>query len=138
MSGLSGGTVKSHKPYDIAFDYTDNGGGFARLTFTGIEVVYDDGAREGSVDGLAMPWSVEARDYETVNSMSGGQVVRSTVSLLSGQIEGVIARDESFALRMEGYFTRKDGGVEAFVIDERWVVEVERGTKPAGEVLQDR
>jgi hypothetical protein len=137
ISGLGGGTVTSSKPYGLGVDYTDNAGTQARLTFTSIEVVYDDGEREAGVDRLKMPWSVKARPYETVNSMSGGRIVRATVSLLSGQLQGVITRDEPFRLLIEGHFTRKDGEVEPFVIDQRWDVEVERGTKPAVEVLRD-
>ena len=130
--------MTSTRPYGIAFDYTDNAREFASLTFTSVEVVYDDGGREGSVDSLGLPIEVRSREYESVNSMSGGRIVRSTVRVLSGQMRGVITRDESIVVRIAGHFTRTDGGVFPFEIEQRWEVEVERGTKSAAEVLQDR
>lgn len=136
--GLWGGTVESHAPYAIAFDYTDNAGDIGSLEFTRVAITYNDGASEPAAAALTLPITVGARVHETVNSMSGGRVVRSTVRVLSGRIPGVITRDEAFRLVLEGRYVKKDGSVVPFAIDQRWVVVLERSTKPAGEVLRDK
>jgi hypothetical protein len=138
LRGLWGGTIESHAPYAIAFDYTDDAADLEKLEFTRVAITYDDGASEPAATALTLPITVGARESETVNSMSGGRVVRSTVRVLSGRIPGVITRDASFRLVMEGRFVKKDGSVVPFAIDQRWDVVFERTTKPAGEVLQDR
>lgn len=138
LSGLYGGTVESRRPYAIPFDYTDNAADLATLEFTRVEVAYDDGSTEPAASALQMPLSVTPRETETVNSGAGGRIIRSTVRTFSGRIEGVVARDESFRLVMEGRFVKRDGSVVPFTIDQRWDVRVEQGTKPASEVLQDK
>lgn len=138
LSGLRGGTVKSRGPYAIAFDYTDNAGDLARLEFTRVEVIYDDGALDPAAAALRLPLVTRARQHESVNSVAGGRVVRKTVRLLSGRIPAAITRDESFRLVLEGRFIRLDGTAVPFTIDQRWEVVVEQTTMPARELLQDK
>lgn len=138
LSGLRGGTVKSRGPYAIAFDYTDNAGDLARLEFTRVEVIYDDGTLDPAAAALRLPLVTRARQHESVNSVAGGRVVRKTVRLLSGRIPAVITRDESFRLVLEGRFIRLDGTAVPFTIDQRWEVVVEQTTMPARELLQDK
>lgn len=139
--GSASGSVTSRKPYAIAFDFTDNAAReadrFARLEFTSVRVTYDDGAAEPAAGALKVPIVVRARSYETANSVAGGRVVRSTVSLLSGTIPGVVTRDESFRLEVEGRFVRRDGTAVPFSIDQRWRARREQTTKPAAEVYRD-
>lgn len=138
LRGLWGGTVESRKPYAIAFDRTDNAGDLATLEFTRVEVTYDDGSKEPAAAALQLPITITPREYEAVNSVGGGQVVRSTVRVFTGRIPGAITRDESFRLVVEGRYAKTDGSVVPFMIDQRWLVRTEQGTRPAGDVLQDK
>ncbi|MCW5756478.1 MAG: hypothetical protein KIT54_04495 [Phycisphaeraceae bacterium] len=139
--GAASGSVTSRRPYDIAFDFTDNAASdadrFARLEITSVQITYDDGAAEPAAEALQVPIVVRPRAYETVNSVSGGRVVRSTLSLLSGTIPGVVTRDESFRLEIEGRFVGRDGTAVPFAIDQRWRAQREQTTKTAAEVYRD-
>lgn len=137
VSGLFGGTVRSNKPYGINFDYTDNATQFAAIEFTAIEVRYDNGDIEPAAAALRLPRRTNARDHESVNSVSGGRIVRSISRILSGELAGVITRDEAFRLRLEGHFVETNGSVVPFVIDQRYDIVIEQTTKPAGEVMRD-
>ncbi|WP_442482030.1 hypothetical protein [Aeoliella sp. SH292] len=138
VSSLTGGTVKSELPYQLAFDYTDNEGSFQNIEFTSVMITYDDGTIEPATSKLKLPLRIAARLYETVNSVSGGRVVKGTVSILSSKIPGVITRDQPFTLEMEGHFTKPDGSKVPFAIKQHFDVEVEKSTKSAAEVLQDK
>lgn len=138
LRGLWGGTVKSSKPYTIGFDSTDNAGDLASLQFTRIEVTYADGRIEPAAAALQLPMTINAREVQTVNSGSGGAIIRSTVRILSGEIRGVITRDEPFRLVIEGRFIKTDGTDVPFTIDQRWEPRFEQGKRPAGDVLQDK
>ena len=137
LSGLFGGTLKSRRPYSINADYTDNALAFTTLVFTSVAITYEDGVTEPATAALSLPLRIDARDHESVNSVAGGRVVKSTSRVFSGMIPGVITRDESFRLVIEGRFLTADGGVVPFTIDQRYEVLMERGTRSAGEVLQD-
>ena len=78
------------------------------------------------------------RTIETVNSGTGGVIIRSKVRILSGEIEGVITLDAPLRLFIEGRFVKTDGTVVPFTIDQYWDPRFEQTTKPAGEVLQDK
>jgi hypothetical protein len=148
LRGLWGGTVKSSKPYAIGFDSTDNAGDLERLEFTKIEITYNpstpstpstpSAATEPAAEALALPITIDAREVEAVNSGAGGVIIRSTVRILSGEIQGVITRDEPLRLVIEGRFIKADGAQVPFTIDQYWDPRFERATKPAGEVLQDK
>ncbi|MEQ9095418.1 MAG: hypothetical protein RIE32_04065 [Phycisphaerales bacterium] len=142
LRGLYGGTVKSTKPYAIGFDATDSAGDMDRLEFTRIEVTYNpdaaDAAIEPAVEALELPRAVGAREIKTVNSGTGGRIIRSTVRVFSGEFAGVITRDEPFRLVIEGRFITQDGTDVPFTIDQYWEPRFERATRPAGEVLQDK
>lgn len=142
LRGLWGGTVKSSKPYAIGFDSTDNAGDLERLEFTKIEITYSPGTPSASTEpaseALQLPIIINAREIETVNSGTGGVIIRSTVRILSGEIQNVITRDEPFRLVIEGRFIKQDGTDVPFTIDQYWDPRFEQTTKPAGEVLQDK
>ncbi len=138
ISSLVGGTLKSHKPYDIAFDYTDNSYTFKTLEFTSVSLTYDDGQAESKAASLKLPIRIPARRYESVNSVTGGRVVKTTLRLLSGRMSGIITRDEAFTLKMEGRFIKEDGSTIPFAIDQHYGIETENAIRPAAEVLQDR
>jgi hypothetical protein len=138
VSSLSGGTVKSNSPYQLAFDYTDNDGSFQNIEFTSVTITYDDGTVETATTKLTLPLRIAARQYETVNSVSGGRVVKGTVSIISNKIPNVVTRNESFTLEMDGHFTKLDGSKVPFAIKQHFDVEIESSTKSAAEVLQDK
>lgn len=135
---FSESTVTSSLPCAVMIDYTDNSEEFGALVFSVVKVTYDDGTVDPGAAGLKLPLRIKAREYETVNSMAGGRIVRSKVQILSGSIPGVVTRAEAFTLRLEGHFEKKDGERVAFTIDEHFDVKTERGVRNAADVLQDK
>lgn len=131
---IGGGNVKTKKPYHIRLDYTDNSSSLTALEITKVGVTYDDGTVEAATKGLTLPQRIAVQPYETVNSMSGGRIVKSTVNILSGMLRDAITRDESLTLKMEGFFTTKAGAKHSFTIDYQYTVRSDKSTKP----LEDR
>jgi hypothetical protein len=138
LSSLSGGTLESKPPFQLAFDYTDNEGSFQNIEFTNVTVTYDDGTVEAATTQLRLPLRIAAREYETVNSMSGGRIVKGKVSILSTKIPDVVTHALPFTLEVEGHFTKPDGSRVPFAIKQHFGVETESSTKSAAEVLQDK
>ena len=137
LLGLAGGTVKSSKPYGIAFDYTDSTFTFTTLEFSTVTLAYDDGIVEPSVRALALPLRIAARKYEGVNSVGGGQTVKYVTRILSGKIPRVVSQDEPFTLKLIGQFTKEDGSKVPFTIEQHYDIKKESTTKAAVDVLQD-
>ncbi len=138
ISGLSGGTVKSSKPYGLGIDYTDNSFTLKTLEIQSVRVIYEDGTEDPSAAALKLPIRFKSRKYDTVKSGSGGVIVRSTVRILSGKIAGVITRDEPLTLKITGVFTKDDGTKTPFAIEHRYDIETVNTEMSAGEVLQDK
>lgn len=138
LSSLSGGTLTSTLPYSLQIDYTDNDDSFQNAEFISVNVTYDDGSVEAATKNLKLPLSIPARQTESVNSVSGGRIVRSKVRVISGEIPDVVTRTKPFTLQIEGLFTKHDGSEVPFAIDEHFDVEIENSTKSAAEVLQDK
>lgn len=137
LSGLSGGTVRSSKPYGLALDYTDSTFTFSSAEITGVKVIYDDGSIDPGASSLKLPLRIAAREHESINSVSGGRTVKSRDRVISGRIPGVIGRDEDFTLQIEGTFTKDDGSWLPFTIDQHYEIRTERGTRSAADVLKD-
>jgi hypothetical protein len=127
---IGGGNVKSKKPYHIRLDYTDNSTTLKALEITKVSVRYDDGTVEVATKGLTLPLQIPVRSYETVNSVTGGRIVKSIVNTFSGVLRDAITRDESLTLEMEGFFTTKVGARQSFTIDHRYIVRLDKGTRP--------
>ena len=138
LSSLSGGTLQSKLPYGLAFDYTDNDESFQNAEFTSFKVIYDDGSVEAATTKLKLPLRTAARQIESVNSVTGGRIVKSNVWVISGEIPDVVTRPKPLTLQMEGHFTKHDGSKVPFAIDEHFDVEIETSTQSAVEVLQDK
>lgn len=138
LSSLSGGDLKSQFPFGVGIDYTDNNAIFQNAEFTRVEIKYDDGAVEEAAKQLELPLRIPARQTELVNSVSGGRIVRSTVSVISGKIPDVVTRAEPFTLRLAGHFTRTDGSQQPFEIEQHFDVKRVKATMDAAEVLQDK
>lgn len=138
LSSLAGGTLSSNLPYSLVINYTDNNADFQDVEITDVTVTYDDGAVEAATNKLDLPLRIAARQYEQVNSVSGGRIVKSNVSIIDGKIPGVVTRAESFALQVNGHFTKHDGSTIPFTIDEHFDAKFAKGVKSAAEVLQDR
>jgi len=135
VDGLfGGGKVKSSKPYHIRIDYTDNSDSFETLEITKVKVVYDDGKVEAAANELTFPIRIRAREYEVVNSIAGGRIVKTKVNLLSGTLRDVITRDESLTLVLEGLFTTKTGVQHPYMIDYHYTVRFDKGSR----LLEDR
>ena len=138
ISGLGGGTVKSHKPYDIHINFTDNDELYDKLVITRLEVRYDDGSVDPATAQLKLPMTIKAREYETVNSGVGGKVIRKIVMLLSARIKDVITRDAPLTIYFEGYFQKKDGGKVPLKLEPHFNIETDNSTKSALDVLIDK
>lgn len=137
ISGMFGGTIKSHLPYDIAFNLTNTAGTLKRVDVTAISITYDDGTPEPAAKAITLPIGASARQIESVNSVAGGRVVRTKLWHIGGRIPEVITRNESFGLTLKGHVTKRDGTALPFVIEQHYDVQLENTTKPAVEVFKD-
>ncbi len=135
LSGLSGGTLSSSLPGAVMIDYTDSSMTFKTAVVTTVKITYDDDA---STEAVELPLRIAAREYESVNSVAGGQIVKSKARVVSGKIPKAITRAAPFRLQMEGYFTQEDGNKLPFKIDQHFDIKTEEAIKSAEEVLQDR
>ncbi len=138
LSGLSGGTLTSSLPCAVMIDYTDNTWTFKSVEFTSVKITYDDGTVDLSTGAVKLPLRLAAREYETVNSVTGGRIVKSKNWILSGEIPNIVTRAEPFRLQMEGYFAKDDNSRVAFTIDQHFIIQKDNATKSAAEVLQDK
>lgn len=127
---IGGGTVQSKSPYHIRLDYTDNSSSLSALEITMVEVTYDDGTVEAATKRLALPHRIAGRPYETVNSISGGRIVRSTVDIFSGVLRDAITQDASLTLKIEGFFTTHAGTTQSFTINSHYTVRFDKSIKP--------
>ncbi len=138
ISGMFGGTISTTAPYDVTFGYTDEEdeeGVFDSIDMTSITITYDDEIVEKATDKLELPMRVDAREYESYNSMAGGEIVKSISKGISGVIPGVITRDKPFTLKLKGHFNKEDGTKVPFEIDQHYDVERETGTASWSEVM---
>lgn len=136
ISGMFGGTIKSSAPFDVTFDFTDANRAYAAIVVTGVSIRYDDKTVEKATDELKLPIRVKAREQEVVNSMSGGEIVKSNVRLLSGRIPGIVTREQPFTLKLQGHFQKLDGTQERCEIEQHYDVEKETGTRSWAEVME--
>ena len=114
--------VNSSGPYHIQFDFTDETFTYKSLTITKASVTYDDGKAEDKLAELKLPHVIKARPYKTVNSNGKGEIIKGKVNQISGRLEGAITRDESFTLKLEGFYTLKDGAKKPFTISYDYAV----------------
>ena len=135
---LGAGTATSSLPCALMLDYTDNSETFETLVITAVRITYEDGTTEPAAQALALPIEIDARAYETVNSVAGGKVVRTEVRILSGSIPGVVTRAEPLRLQIDGHFVAEDGSARPFTIDQGWGVEFQDREGEASQILQDR
>lgn len=138
LSGLSGGTMTSSLPCGVKIDYTDNTFSFKSAVFTSVTVTYDEGTVDPSTEALKLPFSIAAREYESVNSVTGGRIEKNKNWIISGEIPNLVTRAEPFRLQMEGYFTKDSDIRLPFTIDEHFDVKREESVKSAEELLQDK
>lgn len=138
LSGLSGGTLTSSLPCAVRIDYTDNSLAFRSVVFTSVRVTYDDGAADPAARAVRLPLRIAAREYETVNSVAGGRIVKSKAWVVSGAIPDVVTRAVPFRLRIEGHFAKSGGEKVPFSIDRHFDIEEENAVRSAEEVLQDK
>ena len=138
LSGLSGGTLTSSLPCAVKIDYTDNSFSFNSVTITSVKITYDDSTDDPSAETVELPIHIAAREYESVNSVTGGRIVKSKNWIISGEISNLVTRAEPFRLQMEGYFTKDKDTRIPFTIDEQFGIKTENSVKSAEEVLQDK
>ncbi len=106
--------------------------------FTSVKITYDDDTVDPSTTGFKTPLRITAREYETVNSVAGGRIVKSKAWIISGTIPNAITRAEPFRLQIDGYFTKDDQNRIPFSIDQHFDIKVQNEVKTAEEVLQDK
>lgn len=138
LSSLSGGTLTSSLPCAVMIDYTDNTHSFKNATITAVKITYDDHTIDPSSAAVKLPLLISPREYETVNSVAGGRIVKSMTWVISGKVPNVITRAEPFRLQMEGYFTQGDDNRLPFTIDHKFDIKKENRVKTAEEVFQDK
>lgn len=138
LSGISGGTLTSSLPCAVKIDYTDNSFSFQSVVITSVKITYDDSTDDPSAETVELPFNVAAREYESVNSVTGGRIVKSKNWIISGEISSLVTRAEPFRLQMEGYFTKDKDTRVPFTIDEHFDLKTENSVKSAEEVLQDK
>jgi hypothetical protein len=61
LSGLSGGTLQSGKPYGLGIDYTDETFTFKSAEFTRVKILYNDGGIDPEAGSLGLPLRLKAR-----------------------------------------------------------------------------
>ena len=127
---IGGGSVRSQKPYHIRIDYTDNSSSLSVLEITKLGVTYDDGIIEPKTQKPQLPRRIDVRKYETVNSVSDGRVVKSSVNIFSDVLLDAISRDRSFRIEMEGYFTTKTGIKRPFSVGSHHAVKLREDISP--------
>lgn len=138
LSGWGGGTLASSLPGSVMIDYTDSSHSVLDAVITDVRVRYEDAKVEADSEVPGLPLRIAAREYESVNSVTGGRIVKSKNWIVSGKIPDVITRAEPFRLQMEGYFSKDDGTRIPFTVDQRFDVKTENTIKRADEVLQDK
>lgn len=138
LSSLSGGTMTSSLPCAIKIDYTDNSFAFKNAVFTSVKITYDDDTIDSSTKGVNLPLRIAAREYETVNSVAGGRIVKSKAWIISGAIPNVITRAEPFRLQIDGYFGKDENNKIPFAIDQHFDIKTENTVKSAEDLLQDK
>lgn len=135
--GLAEGTVTSSLPAAVMIDYTDHSAALRSVVITAVRITYDDGAIDTATDALKLPLRIAAREYESVNSVSGGRIVKTKSWIVSGRIPGVVGRAQPLRLELEGHFVGNDGSESAFKIEQNFDVESEQAVKSAVEALRD-
>lgn len=128
-AGMLGGDVKSNKPYDIQAYYMDDTFTFASAEFTAVSVTYADGTVDPGIAALKLPVRSQQRLHESHNSMAGGAIVVTKSRIIHAEFPGTITRDEPFTLRIEGKFTKDDGTVIPFKINEKYDISREKRTE---------
>jgi hypothetical protein len=138
LSSLSGGSLTSSLPCAVMIDYTNNSFSFKSAVITGVTITYDDDTTDPSTKMIKFPLQIDAREYESVNSVAGGRIVKSRNQIISGRIPDVVTRAEPFRLQIDGYFTQDEGRRVPITIDQHFEIEREDAIKSAAEVLQDK
>lgn len=82
--------------------------------------------------------TVSVRNYETVNSGSGGEITKSIVRYFGTEIEDTVGRKEPLTLQLEGSFIDVSGRKSTFTIQQHFDIVEEQGTKSARDVLSDQ
>ena len=127
--GMTGGDVKSNKPYDIQAHYMDDTFTFASAEFTTVTVTYADGTVDPGIAALKLPMRFHNRVHESPNSMAGGAVVVTKSRIIPAEFLGTISRDEAFTLLIEGKFIKDDGTIIPFTIKEKYDVSRDKRTE---------
>jgi hypothetical protein len=130
IPGPFGGNVKSRKPYSIVIDHVDESFSIEAAEITKLVVTYHDGTTDPGIAALKLPLRVDARDHESVNSVSdsANPIVRTKMRLVLGKIPHVISRDEPITVFIEGGFIKNDGRAIPFTIRESYKPEFDRST----------
>lgn len=128
-AGMMGGSVKSHKPYDIRAYYMDDTFTFASAEFTKVTVTYADGTTDPGIATLKLPMSFKGSVYESHNSTAGGAVVVTKSRIIRAEFVDTVSRDEAFTLQIEGKFTKDDGTVIPFSIKEKYDISHDKRTE---------
>lgn len=128
-AGLLGGNVKSKKPYDIHAFYTDSTLTIASVEFTKVTVTYADGTVDPGSAALKFPMRLQHRYLEETRFVTGGTTAITKSRRIQVEFPKTVSRDEPFTLQIEGKFTKDDGTVIPFKIEEKYDLSREKGTE---------
>ncbi len=130
--------MTSSLPCAVKIDYTENSFAFKSAVITSVKIIYDDDMIDPSTKEVNLPLRIAAREYETVNSVAGGRIVKSKAWIISGTVPNVITRAEPFRLQIDGYFAKDENNKSPFTIDQHFDIKTENAVKSAEELLQDK
>ena len=110
----------SKKPYNVLALYVDYTFAIATAEFTKVTVTYADGTVDSGIAALKLPMCVPLSVYEVRNKNSGGSGGIADSRRLEAKFPGIINRDQPFTLLIEGKFTKDNGTIIPFKINERY------------------
>jgi hypothetical protein len=128
-AGMMGGDVKSKKPYDIQAFYTDSTLTIASAEFTKVTVTYADGTVDPGIAALKFPMSFPHRYSEEEQFVTGGTTAITKSRRIQAEFPATVTRDEAFTLLIEGKFTKDDGTIIPFKIEEKYDISRDKRTQ---------
>lgn len=128
-AGMMGGDVKSKKPYGIHAFYTDSTLTIAFAEFTKVTVTYADGTVDPGIAELKLPMRFQHNYSEDLTFVTGGSSVVKKSRRIQAEFPGTITRDEAFTLLIEGKFTKDNGTIIPFKIEEKYTPSHEKRTE---------
>jgi hypothetical protein len=134
-AGMMGGDVKSKKPYDIHAFYTDSTLTIASAEFTKVTVSYADGTVDPGIAALKLSMRIQHRYSEEEQFVTGGTTAITKSRRIQAEFPATVTRDEAFTLLIEGKFTKDDGTIIPFKIEEKYNISHDKSTQSGADYV---